>query len=532
MTFKSNIKKLRTFYLPLVFGTMLLALLVSNVSHPAAQQAYFWSEQEKIPKYYDSTEKHPNFIVDINHTVHKFNTQPLHLNDEALQASSTNWSEPVLLFEAEGTGELHYPLVIPDTYGNVHVFLNFKSGSQGKFDKIYYMRLDARGWTIPVDIVAATPVSDVNSAIGQDGYIYLTWQGAGDIILYSRAPIQGAEFVKNWSEPVPITNATNPYSSIISSPSGNIYLAYPDRGNSGVFLQVLDPNSFDRSLPRTVALNSLINTGSGYVQAGVSSNGTLHVVWTEFYMPENWPPRGVFYARSTDGGNNWSAPVLMAGDGFDQINITVLDDNNIHVAWNGMVGVGGRYHSWSSDGGQTWSETVEVIPAGIGGTEGSPQIVSDQSSTLHMLTTYEGCAWYTYFKNQRWAAPICISGGKARVSNYIEEPAMAVSEGNKLHAVFWDDRKRLWYTTKVTEASWIPPKIIDTGLIQPVQNPSPNALIVVTPTISSTGLSVEQQRNVSSKFSLNPGQILIFSLLPVMLLLVVIVLLQFNKRLK
>jgi hypothetical protein len=149
-----------------------------------------------------------------------------------------------------------------------------------------------------------------------------------------------------------------------------------------------------------------------------------------------------------------------------------------------------------------------------------------------MLTTYEGCAWYTYLQNQRWANPVCISGEKAQASNYIEEPAMAVSEGNKLHAVFWDDRKRLWYTTKVTEAPWIPPEIMDNEIIQPTQSQIPTDSPKPTPTINSTTLLADQQLDAPPRFIISPGQILIFSLLPVILLVILIVVLRFYKRIR
>jgi hypothetical protein len=223
----------------------------------------------------------------------------------------------------------------------------------------------------------------------------------------------------------------------------------------------------------------------------------------------------------------------MGSDGFDQISIAVLDDNNIHVAWNGMVGLGGRYHRWSSNGGQTWSETIETIRAGLGGTEGFPQIAGDQSGTLHMLTTYEGCAWYTYLQNQRWANPVCISGEKAQASNYIEEPAMAVSEGNKLHAVFWDERKRLWYTTRTTEAPWIPPQIAPTNdLVEAVQTPTPIGPAAPTLTPVTLGVPTGPQLGSPPKFSLNPGQVLILSVLPVILLIGVVVVLLHSRKIR
>ncbi len=495
----------------------LFLLFGTSVSPLKTRANYLLPQQHGQPDYTSQANARP--------VIQGFNAQSVPL----LQASNGNWSEPVLLFEEDGTGEIHNPFIISDRYGNVHVFWSVTSESQGGFDMIYYTRLDAIGWTTPIDIVAASIARGATSTIGLDDYIYLIWAGASNTISYSRSPIQGAEFVKNWSEPVPITNA-NIYADLFTSASGNIYLAYPGVGTSGVFVQSLDINNQSWSSSGTVSQTSLTNTASDYVQIGVSDNGTMHVVWTEFYYPEAWPPRGIFYSRSIDGGNNWSVPVMLAGDGFDQINIAVMDDNNIHVVWNGMVGLGGRYHRWSSDAGQNWSETVEVIPAGVGGTEGLPQLVMDSSGTPQMLTTFPACAWYTYFKNRNWVTPICISGEQAVASNYIEEPAMAVSEGNKLHAVFWDDRTRLWYTTKVTNAPWIAP--VDSKLPQPTQNLVPTDSSVIPPTLSATSLPLNQQLGTSSKFNLNPGQLLILSVAPVILLVLWIAGLIFFKKRK
>ena len=368
------------------------------------------------------------------------------------------WSEPLLLFQVDGSDEILGPFMVSDLHGNVHVIWSVTSGTQSELDKLFYMRHDVLGWTVPVDIVAAKPVRAPKITVGLDNFIYLIWQGANDDLFFSRAPLDQAEIVKNWSDPAFVTEA-NAHADITASSSGDIFIAYPSLVNSGVFVQDLKLSDQRLSSPMLVSLNSLTNTVSDDVNLGISLNGTLHIVWTEYYLPNAWPPRGVFYANSIDSGNTWSDAVMLAGDGYDEINITVQDDDNIHVAWNGMVGtVGGRYYRMSSDGGETWSQTFDLVPAGIGGTEGPPQLVVDSADTVHVLTTYEGCAWYTLFINQRWAPHVCISGEKALESNYIEEPAMTISEENKLHAVFWDGRKRLWYTTKTTDAPWLPPE--------------------------------------------------------------------------
>jgi hypothetical protein len=221
--------------------------------------------------------------------------------------------------------------------------------------------------------------------------------------------------------------------------------------------------------------------------------------------------------------------MLLAGDGYDQVNIAVMDDNNVHVAWNGMITVGGRYHRWSSDGGQTWSDTAEIVPAGIGGTSGYPQILTDPTGTVHALLT-TNCATYSSFVNQKWDDPKCVS----RVEGSVEEPVMALSEGNRLHVIFWEDRKKLWYSTTETNAPWIQPKIMGNELNQPTSNPVSDCTPIIVPTSSAdvTALPLDQRVDTSDRATFNPGQVILFSLSPVVLLLIVIVLSQSFKKTK
>lgn len=446
--------------------------------------------------------------------------------DVALQNSDRVWSEAIRLFQVTGTGEIHEPITVSDAYGNVHVFWNVNNSSSGELSLIYYARLDASGWTVPVDVVAADVARSISATISQDGFIYLIWNGVGGVS-YSRAPVQAAEFVQSWSTPVVLANS-NLHASIITSPSGNIHLAFPGEGNSGIFEQTLDKGTQGWSSTRTISSTSSTNTSADYVQMRGSQDGTLHAVWTEFYYPAAWPPAGIFYSQSKDDGYSWSAPVLLAGDGYDLINLLVLDDETIHVAWLGMAGVGGRYHRWSSDGGQTWSEINEVISAGSGGTEGLPQLIGDQSGTVHLLTTRLGlgCPVYTYFKNQQWAEPICISAERGLV----EEPALTISEGNKLHAVFWVDRKELWYTTSLTDAPWIPPLDFDNNAAQQAQTPLPIVTATVSPVSTSTSLPTYQPIDTSRKPNIGVGQILMLSSVPAVLLIMFVIALQYKKN--
>lgn len=508
------------------FWTVALLLFAGNISDIYAQGADLWPEPERILGIYNYSEEPPILVAGKNHIVGLSQSVSVPFRTTS-SLGSTNWSIPTKLFEVDGTQQIQWPIIISDDYGNVHLFWTVQDRDSNELSLIFYARKNTYGWTTPVDVVAADVARAPSATIGKDDQIHLIWSGQNGI-MYSQAPLQAAEFFRNWSEPLLLTEA-NPNPGITSSPSGSIHMAAGVK-NEGILKQVMDTETGSWHSPRLFPLNSSIESASDYVQLRVSKTGTIHMVWSEFFYPENWPPLGVFYARSTDGGESWSTPEMLDGDGYDQINVHVSMDNTIHAVWNGAAGTGGRYHSWSSNDGLTWSEPTEVIPPGLGGTEGLPQLVEDQTGTLYLLTTYEACAWYTAYQNHVWTAPECISGEEARITNFIEEPAMAVSEGNQLHAVFWDDRKRLWYTTKLTDAAPIPPKTMDSEVVTPV--PSPVALeapadLTAIPTVEPV---VREPLESPSRFSDNPGQLLLLSVTPVVIFVISILALQYYLK--
>jgi hypothetical protein len=109
---------------------------------------------------------------------------------------------------------------------------------------------------------------------------------------------------------------------------------------------------------------------------------------------------------------------------------------------------------------------------------------------------------------------------------------MALSEGNRLHAVFWDDRKRLWYTTKITNAAWIPPETLDNVQIQPALSPNPVDTPLGTLAAEPTKWLVDQQLDTPSQYKFTPGQVLILSLSPAILLVILIVASRLFKSLR
>lgn len=363
------------------------------------------------------------------------------------------WLPPEQIYQTSGF--IDAPKLVADNYGTVHLFWRESPESVGGVasgpELVYYARANGGFWSQPVDVVAMSLAASPAAAVDGDGIMNLIWRGPNATLYYASAPVAEATNVRAWS-PVEAVADANLNAGITSGADGLVHMAFPGLDASGVFYTRYDPAQGGWLDPVNITTAAQRSASADFARIAEGPDGTLHVVWSEFRLPEAWPPTGVYYSRSTDGGNTWRQAEQLAGELMDQINVTAGEGGRVDVAWNGAVGTGGRYHRTSADNGETWSPPTAVVPAGKGGTEGPPQLVIDSAGTLHLLTTFDGCAWYAARRQGAWSEPECISGREATASRFMEQPALALVNGHELHAVFWDDRARLWHTTMETGA--------------------------------------------------------------------------------
>lgn len=423
-------------------------------------------------------------------------------------SSSEGWSEPLLIYETNEA--IDTPYVFSDRFGVTHIwwreYQRETTVSATIPEMLYYMNNSHGVWSDAVDVIAMTSAVGPTGAVDNYGVVHAGWVGPLATLFHTTALTSHAESAANWSA-ITAIDTSNLHAHLANAPDGTIHLVYPGRESSGVFYTRYDSLRDVWTAPSRVAPAARLDVSADYASIAIGTDGLLHVVWSEFRLPEGWPPTGVYYSQSNDEGITWSEPLEIAGVDHDQINIAVTDAGQVHVAWNGQVAIGGRYHRWSADNGQTWSERTAVIPPGKGGTEGPPQLQIDNANVVHMLTTFDGCAWHVSWDSGRWSQPVCISGPKAMASNWIEQPALALYNGNELHALFWDDRARLWHTTQVTGAPPIyevfpTPEVVQVAVI-PGTTLSPT--VAVTPTSMPEITSVQSEAPQAVR-SLNVGR--------------------------
>ena len=374
------------------------------------------------------------------------------------------WSEPVVIFEGE-PGSIQSPVLASDGAGAVHAL--WTTEDQGESDDvlaqaIYYSHLEDGRWSQPVDIVSALETRFPTAAVDLRGTMHILWQGDNLQYFTAWAYLGVATSARGWSTPIPL-GMGNLSGQIVADRHGVLHVAFPGLGNEGPVYRSSSDGGKEWSIPKNVASPATAELSVDWVRLGINDRGSIHVVWTEFELPNGWPPTGVYYARSSDGGETWSTPTKIAGEGFDQISVAVVGEEIVHVAWNGMAGVYGRYHRSSSDSGESWSDTLAITTGGA--TSGLPQMALDSAGVLHLLTSVDECAQYANWspETKKWTELECISGPEARASEWIEEPALAISGGNNLHALFWDSRERLWYSSLHTGAPSVDPVEFNRG---------------------------------------------------------------------
>jgi hypothetical protein len=415
-----------------------------------------------------------------------------------VQAQSDNygWAEPILLFSGKGT--IYDPTIVADQEGGLHAFWRWVEPDTEAtgYELLYYSYWDGVTWSFPIDIVAGKTVNGPSAVVDRMGVIHLIWQGDENRLYYSQALVGEAISAHAWRKPV-VIGLSSPHSQIALDDTGKLHVVYPGPNISELYYLASSDGGDTWSLPTNIALMTTGRSLANFARMSIGDDGAIHVVWTEFQSPDAWPPVGLFYARSTDGGITWSEAIELAGGGYNQVNVAVVGDKAVHVVWNGQAGVHGRYHRWSADGGRTWSPTLELKSSRHDGSTGVPPLAVDSSGNLHTLIIDNGCVVHLAWQDEHWTEPVCVSQWASGTSIFTEEQDMTISGGNWIRAIFWDGRHRLWYTARQVDTPDIPPEPFLSTV--PIAAPTWSPTLEVTDNITLTRVTFSNDLALEDK---------------------------------
>lgn len=87
----------------------------------------------------------------------------------------------------------------------------------------------------------------------------------------------------------------------------------------------------------------------------------VHLVWQDF-SKDSW---GIYYKRSTDGGESWGADTRLTNKGVNCAYPAIaVSGSTVWVMWQTLGFSAPLYYKWSIDNGQTWGEDIALTDGG------------------------------------------------------------------------------------------------------------------------------------------------------------------------
>lgn len=311
-----------------------------------------------------------------------------------------------------------YPAIAADNDGHVHMVWSQAASPEAPGTSLYYGRSFA-GALYTLEILNG----EQDEVIQQPGMVYdpdadglhLVWSGGNDgSIFYSWASAADVGTTGAWLPPKKITPHTAAsFPQIGLDATGNLSVLYVVSLNEGRGVFLVRSQDGGSSWSEPIQVFDAVAEGWAMVNhpaLTVSPTGELHAAWVQGELPGFGLPLGIFYSYSIDGGEDWSEPLLLAGNGNDWPRLALSGDQ-IHILFAELVNEGGElHHRWTTQGQQSqssnWSLDASIpnwqdiaLPFGL---------ASDEKGEIHLVGVdrQQGILRYT-----AWEA-VALSGGR------------------------------------------------------------------------------------------------------------------------
>jgi hypothetical protein len=309
------------------------------------------------------------------------------------------WTEPadVPLDTADADVRALFPTIAADpaAAGRFHIVWSQPTDADpdGPGRALYYARwdsLDTLQLPRPVALFSSADEKADYPVLAADnaGRLHLVWSGGqtGEIMA-SRAGADGAYNWSNWAEPQVLSarqlTASAPAIAIGRDGVVNVVYAVPLNEGRGVYYV----RSADGGESWSEATQVVDAAAAGWAMVdhttlAVGADGTVHVAWSVLPAPGSLVPGAVFYTRSTDGGESWSARYNPAEGDVDWPQLVAVGNLEVHLAWREKDGRTQLYHRWSTDGGLNWTRATLV--AEVTGLDRPVTLAVDGAARVHL----------------------------------------------------------------------------------------------------------------------------------------------------
>jgi hypothetical protein len=412
------------------------------------------------------------------------------------------WSSPEVV--AENTGGFSDPVLVYDGAGNLHAFwsqVDEDATTLTGRSAIFYARWDGERWSNPTPILtsAGEDYWRASVAYNGEGRLLITWSGrdSGNVY-FAWASAAQALRSEEWTNPqvIPAMRPAGSTPFIVSGSGERVWITYtiPVNEGRGVYLVESLDHGITWSEPMVVFDAAL--AGWEMVERprlALTGDGNLHAVFERYSQPGGSGSLGLYYSRSEDGGETWSAPALVSESPLAWSHIYSDGAQALHRLWQ-ESGSGAVWHAYSTNGGIRWSR-AERIPA-LATTFGTASATIDRGGSLHVFTTVKqtggdlvmqhwtrsGAAWRAQESFQLAASSNQqVYGVSASI-----DPSGQLGLVYRLAIVDVETRspiERLAFTRRTVQVGQAPPlpTLVPEPSPTPTQTPTPSPLL--TPTI-------------------------------------------------
>jgi hypothetical protein len=287
------------------------------------------------------------------------------------------WNPPLQI--DEGNSPISSLELIADTQGWFHTIWTQSelvaetTAATTPKSVIYYSGNEGLNWSRP-NSVLSSPNGDADQpsiAIDAQDRLMVVWRELqSGSIYFSWANASKASSPSEWASPQALPTVR----SLVSSPmvangqTDEIYVVFaiPINENRGIYITT--STDVGQTWSKPVQIVDAVAAGWEMVdqpQISVSADGHIHVMWKVLKMIGENIPLGIYYARSEDGGKNWSQPGLMVDSQVYWYQMTSSENSTVHLVWQESTFRGyGLRQQLSTDSGQTWSRPATIADLG------------------------------------------------------------------------------------------------------------------------------------------------------------------------
>ncbi len=348
------------------------------------------------------------------------------------------WSAPESLSDKKSRVTAQdLPALTADTRGKLYALWSQSAAEDQPGTALYLSVWDGSRWGRAAQVLRSPDVptghfgEQVVTKSGQpalvadsEGRLHAVWSGGtSGKIFYSWVFARDAASAQGWAEPVALPSITSvgSWPDMLADPRGSmlhVIYAVPYNERRGIYY-TRSNEGITAWLTPTIVFDAVAAQWDSVDKPRLALDAKaniLHAVWLRTVLPGGLGTQAVMYARSTDGGQTWSAPIQIAEGNVDSPRMAVSGTGQVYVVWNlartrtedtvtsYYAEVWGQF---SPDGGQRWSEPARV--RGFDAVSGPVGLTSDDAGRLYLVGVGVGAGGesallYTQWDGRAWIA--------------------------------------------------------------------------------------------------------------------------------